>query len=328
MTDELTLQIASWINSDVDDTRGFRSLKAKIDFLTEVLYNEYLPTKAGAHGEFRHRLTKWIRSASNEDQKKLMFLLLNHLFFIGQKEMEALYLTAYSRHVAEWLLMKDNIQLDGPQAEEFLKRAFASTLFTGITDSLRLGDFIRMNEIQGHPVRFCWEQGLTNWNPPNFVASMANRKRIVLLEDFVGSGSQMRNAVVAACSLAQRYEVLLCPLVICPDGTRLATQLMTAHANLSFSPVLQLERSCFVEQIATAGEPPLFAELRKLAVDLHLAVVGTTPWAQDHGPYGFGKTGALIVKHDNCPDNTLPMIHHASNTPWNPLFLRTSRVPL
>lgn len=328
MADELTLLVAKWINSDVDDTRGFRGLKAKIDFLTEVLYNEYLPTKAGGHGEFRYRLTKWIRSATDEDQKKLMFLLINHLFFIGQKEMEALYLTAYSCHVAKWLLRKNNIQLDSPQAEELLKQAFATTLFTGITDSLRLGDFIRMNEIQGHPIRFCWEQGLTDWNPANFVASMGNRTKIVLLEDFVGSGSQMENAVREACALAQHYEVLLCPLVICPEGAKLASQLTAVHPNLSFSPALQLEPSSFVGKIANAGEPALFAELRQLVVDLHPAVTGTTPWVQNHGPYGYRDTGGLIVKHDNCPDNTIPMIHHASNTPWNPLFLRTSREPL
>lgn len=321
-------QIAGWINSDSDGSAGFRNLKAKVDFLTEVLYHEYMPTQSGQHGEFRYRLSKWIDSASTDEQKKLMFLLLEYLFFVGQKEFEALYQTAYSRHVAAWVLMQERIKIDDPQAELKAKSALNKTIFTAITDSFKIGDFLRLNSVQGADFRFTWEQGLqVNWNPNEFVVASGG-KRIVLLEDFVGSGSQMRDAVVAACTLPNKPQVLLCPLIICPAGAEMANGLTKSFSNLTYAPVLEISKTSFITPDSNIGEPILFEKIREVIGELHPAVEGKSGWVQNYGPFGYGGTGALIVKHDNCPDNTLPIIHRQSDSPWHPLFFRVSRLPL
>lgn len=323
-------ELASWIASDYDNKIGFRSLKAKIDFLTDVLYHEYRPTMAGTHGQFLYRLANWVRCASTDDQKKLMFLLLENLFFIGQKEFDSLYLTAYSKNIAHWLLSVLKISISDPRAFSEVNKLIDSTLFTAITDSFNIGDFIRLNSIQGASKRFVWEQALkTSWDPTTFTTKvMQSKNRIVLLEDFVGSGSQMRDAVMSACTLPSNPTVLLCPLVICPEGGNLARDLENQYSNLTYSPVLELSNEDFVTPDQNMGEPAIFSELRQLVVDLHPLVEGTNPWVQNYGPFGYQDTGALIVKYDNCPDNTLPLIHHLSNSPWNPLFYRVSREAL
>ena len=41
-------------------------------------------------------------------------------------------------------------------------------------------------------------------------------------------------------------------------------------------------------------------------------------------PFGYKRTGGLVVMHSNTPDNSLPVIHHESDT-WAPIFKRHSR---
>ena len=48
--------------------------------------------------------------------------------------------------------------------------------------------------------------------------SDAPRRNLVLMEDFIGTGDQMQRAVQRACSLPRDYNVLLCPIIICPEG--------------------------------------------------------------------------------------------------------------
>lgn len=331
MQNAFVTRIAEWINSDPDNLLGIRSLKAKIDFLTDILYHEYRPTKAGTHGEFQYRLAQWLESAPDDSQKKLMFMLLEHLFFVGQNEFDSMYLTAYSRHISQWILETESIQLDSPTASTTMKDAQTRTLFTAITDSFNIGDFLRINGVQGASTRFIWEQALRiSWDESAFInGPMVDKNRIVLLEDFVGSGSQMQQAVTMACSLPGQPQVLLCPLIICPEGGELAQRLMQQFQNLQYRPVLQLPRNHFLTPLATNDEPALFSEIRTLIQDLHPLVTGQqNQWLQNYGPFGYGSTGALVVKYDNCPDNTLPLIHHRSDTPWNPLFFRVSRETL
>lgn len=330
MQSEFIERVSSWINADPDNLLGLRGLKSKIDFLTDILYGEYRPTLAGTHGEFKFRLAQWIDSAPNDAQRKLMFMLLDYLFFVGKHEFDAMYMTAYSRHIAQWILFKEKINLSACSAWNEVRSALNKTLYTAITDSFNIGDFIRLNSIQGISTRFIWEQALKiDWDQEKFESNaMIGKNKIVLLEDFVGSGSQMRKSVIAACELPSKPQVLLCPLIICPAGADLARQLCLKYDNLTYSPVLELSRKDFIAPRAQIGEPALFNEIRTLVTDIHPYVSGNEPWLQNYGPFGYGETGALIVKYDNCPDNTLPLIHRKSDTPWNPLFFRVSREAL
>ncbi|KIC39820.1 hypothetical protein RA27_17370 [Ruegeria sp. ANG-R] len=151
------------------------------------------------------------------------------------------------------------------------------------------------------------------------------RKNIVLFEDFVGSGSQMLDAVHLAASLGNDVNVLLCPIFICPEGAAAAEELSRAVENFTFSPVLALEERFFVSPAQKANENPDYDRVRQLLVKIHHKIEGEQ---QEYGPFGYRQTGGFVVPYTNCPDNTVPALHRKKDDSWEPLFLRTSRLPI
>ncbi len=318
------------------------ALKSDIEFLGSNLFNEYLPTKNGPEGDFSVRLAKWIGSAQTEADQQTMFILLRYLFFVGSEDLDAAYRTAYSKHVMEWLISKLGLNVLASDAETTLKEALGSTRYTAITDSFNLAKFVQMNNLHGHSVRYTWESqmvtnanGVPGWDSDAFRTTVMlhgtvhEKRYLVLMEDFVGSGSQARKALTLAQALPiQDLQILFCPLIICPEGARMARLLQSMHANFTFSPVLELGENGFISQHPLASENKDFDRIRQCLVRLYPSVTGPNRGPQDWGEFGFKNTGAIVVKYDNCPDNSLPLLHRSGYEHWKPLFRRTSREAL
>ena len=246
--------------------------------------------------------------------------------------MMAGYQTAYSRNIGLWLMEIEDLPFFGRDIEAKVNAAVAETAFTEITDSGRLGDFLRWNNIAAHGPRYTWEQHLRSWDRATFMQeimhtnSEAPRKNLVLMEDFIGSGNQMAEAVEMACSLPEDYNVLLCPIVICPDGARRARALVEKHRHLKYSPVMELPENTFISTHSVAGEHDHHTLIREALVSLHAKVRGTPgSWPQTTSAFGYENTGAVFCKYDNCPDNSVPILHHSSDLGWSSLFPRTPR---
>ena len=120
--------------------------------------------------------------------------------------------------------------------------------------------------------------------------------------------------------------MLLCPIVICPDGSECARALVRKHEKLSYSPVMELPAEAFIAEGAVPGEHEHHPLIRKALLSLHALVKGTPQsWPQETSAFGYRETGAVFCKFDNCPDNSVPVLHHRSDLGWAPLFLRTAR---
>ena len=331
-TQEFRELLAKWcqgMDALSDDIQEIRSLT---DFLEHILFEEYEPVGTGAQGEFAVRLAHWIGSAHDDDDRRALYLLLGRLVFLGRDQMIAGYQTAYSRTVASWLMDVEKLPFFGGDTEARLNDVVNETAFTEITDSFGLGNFLRWNNITGQGSRFTWQQHLTSWDADAFMQDVMHsgsampRRNLVLLEDFVGSGNQMAAAVERACDLADVDRVLLCPIVICPQGDKCARALAQKHQKLSYSPVLPLPEGGVIAEYAVPNEHKHHAPIRKTLLSLH-ALVGGTPgsWPQETSAFGYRETGAVFCKFDNCPDNTVPVLHHRSDLGWSPLFLRIDR---
>ncbi|MCF7702522.1 hypothetical protein [Loktanella sp. M215] len=89
--------------------------------MSRELYNEYDVTKHGGHGDFIFRLARWIGSAETDDDQKSLFVLLRHLIFFGDNELDAAYRTAFSRHVVSWLMNDQKLNVFSTTADADLK---------------------------------------------------------------------------------------------------------------------------------------------------------------------------------------------------------------
>ena len=331
-TKQLRDLLAKWCQATDGLSTDIVEIRSLTDFLEHVLYKEYVPVETSAQGEFAVRLAQWIGSASANADRRSLYLLLGRLVFFGRDQMMAGYRTAYSRSIASWLMGVEALSFFGSDTEARLTDAVKKTAFTEITDSFGLGHFLRQNNVPGHGSRFTWQQHLSTWNPDVFMrevmlcGSPAPRRNLVLLEDFVGTGSQMAAAVEYACGLIDVHRVLLCPIVICPDGDKIARALERKHQKLDYSPVMRLPEEFFVAEKPVPNEHRHHVPIRKTLLSLHSLVSGSPgSWPQKTSAFGYKKTGAVFCKFDNCPDNTVPVLHHRSDAGWSPLFPRVDR---
>lgn len=323
--------LQKWCIEDADGSRGIEDLKRDVEFLESELYHEYSVTAHGPHGSFGYRLARWIANVTSEDDQRILYSILRHLFFIGTKEQEAAYRTAFSKHVLQWLISVHNIDAFAVDAMHRVEEQLRQTRYTEVTDSFGIRSFCLLNGIQGENIRYRWEGNVEDWDAGSFRSNVLRQNvqgevakiNLVLFEDFVGSGSQMAEAVKLACSLGPDVNVLLCPLYICPVGARYAHYLANKLGNLTFSPVLAFEKRFFLLPSASADEPADFGRIRELLLRVHHMIAGPQ---QEFGPFGYRKTGGLIVPASNCPDNTIPAIHRQKENSWEPLFLRTARI--
>ena len=319
--------LAKWCQDENFNSLRLLELKQDIEFLENVLYNDYQPTNHGAHADFGSRIATWIGNLDNETDQQTLLTILRYLMFISRDNFEAAHRTAYSDNVVKWLLNINRIDIFNPNAAITLNACVASTLFTQITDSFRLNEFLRVNNISGQSSRYNWHDHPNNWDRDAFCRDRLNSasdrpfRYLVLFEDFIGSGTQMKEIIDRAVTI-ENIQILLCPLCICPKGANTAREYARKYPRFTYSPVLELDDKYLISRVSKPGEPIEFGRIRDLAIKIHNKIRNGN---QEFGPFGFQDTGALIVKHDNCPDNTLPVIHKSNPPDWFPIFLRVSR---
>lgn len=299
-------------------------------YLARDLYSEYEPTR-GTHPDFWVRLENWLNNLKDEGQKQVLFRLIPHLFFIGPREFESLYRSAFNHQIAMWLVDQAGVKLDNAKAQTRIAETLEKTWFCPITDSMRINGFYHLNGIEGREYRPDW-RSLSRFGDRRKISEYIEKdciERIVLLEDFVGYGGQIEKAVIFAAELVPKLPILVVPLVICPNADKLIGTLEGKYPHLKFSPSLRLPESEFVVEKAQTNEKPIFSEIRQIALSISDSMKeGLSEYelkqAEKYIPFGWHKTGALVVLYSNCPNNTLPIIFHGCKK-WEPLFPRTSR---
>ena len=94
-------------------------------------------------------------------------------------------------------------------------------------------------------------------------------------------------------------------------------------SRFTISPILEVSSGTCLGDGESAVEPPEFAAIRALVKATASRVLA--PFDADDDPpkdaFGYKSSGAMLVTCHNCPNNTLPMIHHRAPK-WNPLFRR------
>ena len=324
-------KVQHWAAKETGDL-DYNAIHAEIEYFIARRFDQYVPT-IGPEPDFRTRFISWLNNSGiSEDDQKLLFRLVPYIFFLGREESMALQRAAFLGPVHRWLVDEIGLTFTDPERDIKLREAISQTWFCPITDSAHISDFYHANNLAGVQHRPEWRAvaALTNNDSTTLQDHMSSHsfRRVVLIEDLVGSGSQIRDVVALLAHLPSTCKVLIVPLVVCPVGADVGRKIAARLSNISFEPVLELPAHSFVAEVPHKDEPDFFLSVRDLIQRNYLIVSGGEP-ADDatapYGPFGWRRTGALIVTHNNTPDNTLPLIQHRSIT-WTPLFPRSSRI--
>ena len=324
MTERLKRLLQSWALSDWSaEEEAILGLGA-VRYLGREVLGDYEPSQ---FDKFDDRLDRWLHNVAEEEDQKALFRLLNHLFFVGRPEFESLCRAAFSGNVQRWLVDRLNIDLEDPAASESLQKSLSGTWFCPITDSMRINWFLKVNNLSGMPHRPDW-RSLRRFGDRNRIRDFVGAKqiqRLVLLEDFVGSGTQIRKTVSFAAETLSDIALLVLPLIICPDGDCIGRQLDDTYANVTYDPLLVIPSDMFIKAEPVESEPALFQAIRELIVRMGPRLDVRELDAKSRQCHGYKGTGAVVAMFSNCPNNTLPIVHNES-ADWRALFPRINRI--
>lgn len=329
--------VEKWINKWAIDSSDdiYRSINSQITFFARELFHDYQPTDAQAIS-FHSRLENWLLNVANDNDRKTLLKILPHIFYIGTKEFNTLYRVAYNELIATWLIDIDDISFTNFRlAQNKLNESIRKCWICPITDSLDINSFFHINNIPNNgwnerrPQWYGIEQEGDNgplWQSHLMYINNNSIKRLIIIEDFVGSGSQIGDAVEFIMRKGLDLDVLLLPLIICPVGVLRFKNLAETYDRLSYKGVIELSDSCFIKKNPNDDEHVDFEAIRELLIRVYSLTSGGLPEGnlKPYSPFGYKKTGGLVIMHSNTPDNTIPVVHWKSDN-WTPLFPRHSR---
>ena len=323
MNNRLNGLLQKWALRDWEaENVGFPDHSA-IQYLGRKVFDDYEPSQFDL---FEDRLDRWLHNVADEEDQQTLFRLLGHLLFISRPEFESLCRAAYNGPVRRWLVEQVEVDIADPAAMEALDAGVAETWFCPITDSMRINSFLKANKLKGKNHRPDW-RSLKKFGDPEKIRRFISGnqiRRIVLLEDFVGSGTQMRSVVKFAAGISVDIEILALPLVACPAGNQLGHWLAETFANVYYEPVMAIPPQMFIKADAQPNEPPFFQTVRELIVRVRTQLSNPEADAESQRYHGYKGTGGVVAMYSNCPNNSLPIIHDETEK-WRSLFPRIKR---
>lgn len=314
---------------EVRPERTALELLKEILFLADERFWQYTPAQLR---HFDARLLNWLQNRHySVDELRTLLELVPAIQFVDRDDMAALHRAAFRSPILRWIA--DDCQwpighfLGGAQNQ--IDQALAETWFCPITDSMDIGQFLRVNQLAGAGARPPWKV-LAAFGDFDRVRNWVTRqgyRRLVLLEDFVGSGTQAGRAIKLALEELNNLPVLFVPLIASQEGVNKYGAMRRKYQHFSFEPVFTIPPRMHVFDAPQADEPELFQRLRQIALL-------SFPQVRQHQrgdneqptyPLGFsGRYGLLLVQYTNCPNNTVPLIWRDGHA-WSALFPRVSR---
>jgi hypothetical protein len=313
---------------------SFKDVLLQLEYFGEKRFSRFVPALFPPHTpNFRDRLLNWITNQGlTDEQQRLLFEFALRLSFFSFEDFLQLYRNAFLGQVSRWIIDELHLSLDQADFDEHLIcERQQRTWYCPVTDSMVISEFYHANRITGIDQRPAF-RSLKQFCDPALLTSYMNSKglkRLVLLEDFVGSGTQTREVVEWAVD-GLACPVLFVPLIICPDGLAAFVELASKYpSRLKVEPVLTLDEDSFVFPRGGTNDP-LYKKVADMAERVHPIIAGSPDSSYGfkgfHAP-GDSMLGATVVLFSNTPDNSLPLIHYHSHPPsnWQALFPRVSR---
>jgi hypothetical protein len=190
-----------------------------------------------------------------------------------------------------------------------------------ITDSFNSNDFLKVNDLGGlaKPISLGEDTTAVAAHLPS---TAANAKRIIVFEDFVGTGKQASNVLAEMKRSLPQAEILFLPIIIMERGLH-ALRDDTRLSGIKINPVLVIPYTKCITPSAKNNEDKDFSLLRTVVKGTAKRSLETLN-RHDDAPtnaFGYKGSGAILVTFHNAPNNSLPLLHHKAPS-WEPLFRR------
>ena len=345
--DPILEMVTAWQDEfpDRDVSARLSRILADLRFLERTKFNPYVPTLYSRHpSAFAERFYRWLNNPNlNSTQKRNLFEFAHCIAFFSFDDFATMFQNAFSGPISRWCMSQAGIHLD-EQAEwqnRLDQERFSHTWFCPITDSLLISVFHHVNEIEGKDRKPAFRElkHFGDVDKINKHIRAKGYKRIVLLEDFVGTGGQSFKTVEWAVRTL-KLPVMFCPMIIATEGATQYRQLKEtldlerinspSLSEFNFEAVFELGCDCFVHSADTVQDS-LFDRVRTLAKEIHTHLLGSQEECKE-GAFGFWndespQKGATVVMFSNTPNNSLSLLWHGAEA-WTPLFPRVARQPL
>lgn len=351
--EQLLIKIQEWDSEypppNKNETAKYTGIYAVLNYLSEEEWKAYLPAEHPDHSsQYIERLAAWVGSTKDEDEQKVLLEYALYISFFSHDDFNALYQASFEREAAQWVAQSMEASLFSADecrhyGEDVQNELYNHTWFCPVSDSMNINSFYKVNNIKGirHRPSFMTLEMLARGATAEKMNSLTNKlkafmdnpgfenkltckplKRLVLLEDFVGTGSQSRAALEWALA-ALNCPILFIPLIIAPQGYAELEQLMNRSAGrLIIRPVVTLGKIDLIGPNSEGNTWPFALALEAL-VGKHYAPA----WKKDRiDRFGFENTGCSVVLHSNAPNNSVSLIHCISeDNGWHALFPRVKR---
>lgn len=324
--------------SPITPQTTFGEIHKRISYYHSTHYSQYLPTQSARYPDFEQRLSLWLDNVAEEKHQKLLFELLPRIAFFSREDFVKLHQSAFEGPILRWILETSGISITDPDMNLKLSiEAQKHTWYCPLTDSLRINDFHNVNELGGVDLRPDWRSLASLGDPSKIFNYMQTHrdsqrlltplKRVVIIEDFIGSGAQASDTVTFIKNFSSFVPVLVVALISCPEGAT-RWRAIESPPQFGFVPVIELKPSDMINATKLT-EPGFEGHIARLARDSYSLVVGNDSGnPRPYSEFGFPKpdgTGAIVSLYANTPANTLPLIQHSSNT-WQAIFPRSARI--
>jgi hypothetical protein len=305
-------------------------MRSVLRLQARLLFSRYQPYKASPKAvvqPFEERLDAWLKQFSSVEHQWSAFHSLKYFFYLGEEETFEMYRCAFKREILPWLADNANIDVFSSTCSFDIDAALKQSWPCPISDSFRINEFLHATHMNGQTYRPDWRsmKKFADERKIQTFAEINDLKYLVLLEDFVGSGTQIKSVLRHAMQ-SFNGKILFIPLVVCSKGHCVIKEIVSQDpARIAYRPIIVLDDRFLISESATQGEPESFEHLRLALVAAFNTLSGGNV-AGDNTAFGFKKTGCLYSSFSNCPNNTPPAYHSEMDNWPIALFPRFERI--
>jgi hypothetical protein len=364
--DYATRMIASGVADASVDRRRYSRL---LDVLTQVAPIKYQPYQNDTVQHYVSKLRQWVQQFQPAEQP-YAFLLAAQVLFVTEPQFEALlrllYTTKIRRELLDSIIGSQRLPLRAySRAMPLLEQEMDNSIFVANSLSSHLNAFTHINrdffhqkaqrrligppiDLLIYPQRRLLDKTLTAAQQATLAAferdvlatdpQIAAKDRIVVIEDFSGSGSDLIETVSLLASSDLPFKhILLAPVIITSTAKRMITDVF-AHlpSRRTYSLVFAFELfdrfRCFDTPVApTRPSEPSYLEAVEAGLSNEVQALSSrifdshfTSILHANDKDGFAGLALAFVMFSNCPDNSLPMLWRSAPG-FAPLFKRASK---